>query len=177
MNRIGLRIGLCLCLLVDIASAAESALIVVEDAGGQSAQPYYRRLHLPERNATRNLGLPAAPPAPAAPYSEAQMLPVRSGRLQPGRVLPKVIRAPGLQPMFLIGDDSLSRTWLKDRLPLLTRLGAIGIVVQVESTSALEELRGLARGLVLVPASGDDLAQRLGLQHYPVLITATGTEQ
>nr|MBF3175129.1 DUF2859 domain-containing protein [Pseudomonas aeruginosa] len=29
----------------------------------------------------------------------------------------------------------------------------------------------------LAPASGDDLAQRLGLRHYPVLITATGIEQ
>ena len=29
---------------------------------------------------------------------------------------------------------------------------------------------------MLSPASGDDLAQRLGIQHYPVLITATGIE-
>jgi hypothetical protein len=30
--------------------------------------------------------------------------------------------------------------------------------------------------LVLLPVSGDDLAQRLGIKHYPVLITATGIE-
>jgi integrating conjugative element protein (TIGR03765 family) len=38
-------------------------------------------------------------------------------------------------------------------------------------------LRRLAPGLTLAPASGDDFAQRLGLRHYPVLITATGIEQ
>ena len=38
-------------------------------------------------------------------------------------------------------------------------------------------LRRLAPGLTLSPASGDDLAQRLGLRHYPVLITSTGVEQ
>ena len=34
-----------------------------------------------------------------------------------------------------------------------------------------------ARGLTLAPISGDDLGARLGLHHYPVLITATGIEQ
>ncbi|MEP7248003.1 MAG: DUF2859 domain-containing protein, partial [Gammaproteobacteria bacterium] len=29
----------------------------------------------------------------------------------------------------------------------------------------------------LAPASADDLAGRLGVQHYPVLVTATGIEQ
>ena len=37
-------------------------------------------------------------------------------------------------------------------------------------------LRRLAPGLMLSPISGDDLAQRLGIRHYPVLITATGIE-
>ena len=34
-----------------------------------------------------------------------------------------------------------------------------------------------ADSATLSPASGDDLAQRLGLRHYPVLITSTGVEQ
>ena len=32
-------------------------------------------------------------------------------------------------------------------------------------------------GVPLAPVAGDDLAERLGLRHYPVLITATGIEQ
>jgi integrating conjugative element protein (TIGR03765 family) len=50
------------------------------------------------------------------------------------------------------------------------------MVVNVSTPEALAALRRLAPGLMLSPVSGDDLAQRLGLQHYPVLITATGIE-
>lgn len=53
----------------------------------------------------------------------------------------------------------------------------MGLVVNVESAAALAELRRLSPGLTLSPASGDDLTQRLGLHHYPVLITSTGVEQ
>ena len=42
--------------------------------------------------------------------------------------------------------------------------------------AALAQRCRLAPGLMLSPASGDELAQRLGLKHYPVLITATGIE-
>jgi hypothetical protein len=35
----------------------------------------------------------------------------------------------------------------------------------------------LAHGLTLSAVSGDDLAGRLQLQHYPALITSTGIEQ
>ncbi|KJS66071.1 MAG: hypothetical protein JL55_37630, partial [Pseudomonas sp. BICA1-14] len=75
------------------------------------------------------------------------------------------------------GDDARSRAWLRQRHAALRELGAVGLVVNVESTAALVDLRRLAPGLTLAPASGDDLAQRLGLHHYPVLITATGIEQ
>ena len=105
------------------------------------------------------------------------MLPVRSTQLSPGEVQHRVIRAPGLMPLFLVGDDERSRAWLHQRQAALRELGAVGLVVNVESAASLEELRRLAAGVILSPASGDDLAQRLGLRHYPVLITPTGVEQ
>ena len=105
------------------------------------------------------------------------MLPVRSANLSPGDVPRRVIRAPCLTPLFLVGDDARSRAWLRQRHAALRELGAVGLVVNVESMAALTALRRLAPGLILSPASGDDLAQRLGLRHYPVLITATGIEQ
>ena len=52
----------------------------------------------------------------------------------------------------------------------------MGLVVNVATPEALVALRRLAPGLMLSPISGDDLAQRLGIRHYPVLITATGIE-
>jgi integrating conjugative element protein (TIGR03765 family) len=59
----------------------------------------------------------------------------------------------------------------------LRELGAVGLVVNAESQVALDALRRLAPELILSPVSADDLAQRLGIRHYPVLITATGIEQ
>jgi integrating conjugative element protein (TIGR03765 family) len=105
------------------------------------------------------------------------MLPVRSMRLSPGDVARRVIEAPGLKPLFLVGDDERSRAWLHQRALRLHELDAVGLVVNVASAETLATLRALVPGLSLAPVAGDDLAERLGLRHYPVLITATGIEQ
>jgi len=117
------------------------------------------------------------PDVPHARFSETDMLPVHSARLTPGKVERRIIHASGLRPLFLIGDDARSRTWLRARIESLRTLRAVGFVVNVDSPDALASLRQLASGVTLVPASGDDLAQRLKLNHYPALITATGIEQ
>ncbi|VVM80066.1 hypothetical protein PS664_02240 [Pseudomonas fluorescens] len=111
------------------------------------------------------------------PFSEADMLPVRSALLSPGDVSSRSLDAPGLPPLFLIGDDPRSRTWLQQRYATLRDLNAIGLVVNVDSPTALEQLRQAAPDLTLSPVAADDLAQRLNLQHYPVLITADAVEQ
>ena len=59
----------------------------------------------------------------------------------------------------------------------LRQRGAVGLVVNVETVQGLARLRALVPGVPLAPVVGDDLAERLGLRHYPVLITATGIEQ
>ncbi|MFU3626594.1 integrating conjugative element protein [Pseudomonas aeruginosa] len=158
------------------AQTASAPLIVVEDRGGDSALPYYRSLNPQPDQAAQPAPMPA-PRAGNAVDAEAAMLPVRSTQLSPGEVQRRVIRAPGLTALFLIGDDERSRAWLRQRQAALRELQAVGLVVNVESMAALTALRRLAPGLTLSPASGDDLAQRLGLRHYPVLITATGVEQ
>lgn len=153
-------------------------LVIVEDKGGVSALPYYRALNLqtnPSRDVQPSALLEA--PVPPAGHSEADMLPVRSTLLTPGVVERRVIEAPGLHPLFLVGDDERSRTWLRQRGDVLREVGAVGLVVNVDSSAALDELRRLAPGLTLSPVAGDDLARRLGIRHYPVLITATGIEQ
>lgn len=158
-----------------IPLAAQGELIVVEDAGGVSALPYYQALNLlPEPDGSP---LATIPPVRVDPYSEADMLPVVSEKLSPGSVTSRVLSAPGLQPLFLIGDDALSREWLKRRGNVLRELNAVGLVVSVESPLALQQLRELAENLQIAPSSGDQLAELLGLEHYPVLITATGLEQ
>lgn len=167
------RVCVVLLGLVRIASAQD--LIVVGDDGGVSALPYYRALNLLPDTPTATS--PAAPATPRTPYREADLLPVHSARLTPGRVTPRTLRAPGLSPFFLIGDDAPSRAWLHARGDTLRTLSAVGLVVNVGSAQALAALRRDAPGLTLVPASGDDIATRLNLSHYPVLVTATGIEQ
>ncbi|QXI09136.1 integrating conjugative element protein [Pseudomonas zeae] len=110
-------------------------------------------------------------------YSEEEFLPVRSTALSPGPVQRRSLSASGLPAFFLVGDDHLSRSWLKRRLSTLANLNAVGLVVNVESHAALKGLRDIAPGVTLSPVSADDLAQRLNLQHYPVLITADRIEQ
>jgi integrating conjugative element protein (TIGR03765 family) len=109
-----------------------------------------------------------------AQQAEAKMLPVHSTYLSPGDEPRRTIHAPGLTPLFLIGDDERSRAWLQQHRIELHTLNALGLVVNVASPEALAALRQLAPGLTLTPVSADDLAQRLGIHHYPVLMTATG---
>lgn len=170
--------SLAVLLLAGVPALAQSQpLIVVEDHGGVSALPFYQALDLPPKPGQPASPIVAVPARPTATFSEADMLPVRSERLSPGDEPRRVIQAPGLTPVFLIGDDERSRAWLRERGEILRDLNAVGLVVNVETTEALADLRKLAGGLTLSPSSGDDLAARLGLRHYPVLITATGIEQ
>lgn len=165
----------CVALLSLVHIAPAQDLIVVGDDGGVSALPYYRALNLLPDTPTATT--PAAPATPHTPYREGDLLPVHSTRPTPGRVTPRTLRAPGLSPFFLIGDDAPSRAWLHARGDTLRTLNAVGLVVNVGSAQALAALRRDAPGLTLVPASGDDVATRLNLSHYPVLVTATGIEQ
>lgn len=164
----------CIALLGFVRLAFAQDLIVVGNDGGVSALPYYRVLNLlPD---TPTAITPTAPATPHAPYREANLLPVHSTHLTPGRVAPHTLREPSLSPFFLIGCDAPSRAWLHARGDTLRAMGAIGLVVNVNSAEGLAALRRDAPGLTLVPTSGDDIAIRLGLSHYPVLVTATGIE-
>jgi len=160
--------ALLICLTVPSLGIA-SSLIVVDDRGGPSALPYYQDLApqpTPEQTDEKNLGV-----------QSTGAFPVRSDRLTLGTMRGRVINAPGLQPMFVIGDDSISRMWLTRHEARLQQLQAVGIVVNVASAERFAKVRGWAAGLEMMPASADDLAERLGVSHYPLLITATTIQQ
>ena len=177
-SAVGLLFAVSPCAHASVPNAKtrSAPLIVVEDRGGMSALAYYQALN-PQDAEPSNAPVPPPAPRVSSPAdAEAAMLPVRSARLSPGDEPRRVIRAPGLTPLFLVGDDDRSRAWLKQRRAALQQLGAVGLVVNAATPEALVVLRRLAPNLMLSPASGDDLAQRLGIRHYPVLITATGIE-
>lgn len=109
--------------------------------------------------------------------SQSDVFPVVSKHLSPGFIEARGVDVPGLNPVFMVGNDSLSRNWLRANKNLLQRLKATGLVVNAASPEALHDLCALADGLILLPVTGDDLADLVELAHYPVLITPTYLEQ
>ncbi len=108
---------------------------------------------------------------------EAWMLPVRSSQLSPGPITPRTLNMPGLHPFFLVGGDPQSLTWLRQRAAGLRNMGAAGLAVEVADTQSLTRIRAAAPGLTILPVSGNEIALRLQIEHYPVLISATALEQ
>lgn len=162
-----LRVFTSLLIICWVAGASAGKLIVVEDRGGTSALPYYQDLEPePSAGSSSPVGVPGA-----------GVFPVRSAQLSPGTVQGRVINAPGLQPVFLVGDDPLSRSWLLQRREQLQQLQAVGLAINVASEERLAEIRRWAGNLQVLPTPADDLAARLGLRHYPVLLTPTAIQQ
>ncbi|WP_338495787.1 integrating conjugative element protein [Pseudomonas sp. WP18] len=111
------------------------------------------------------------------PPDETWILPVRSSQLSPGQVASRRLEMPGLKPFFLVGDDPQSLDWLRQRGAELQAIGAAGLAVEVADASALARIRAAAPDITILPVNGNDIATRLQIQHYPVLVTATSLEQ
>ncbi|WP_416427697.1 integrating conjugative element protein (plasmid) [Pseudomonas sp. App30] len=105
------------------------------------------------------------------------VLPIHSARLSPGPVTRRVLDMPGMTPLFLVGQAPLSLQWLAEHAQALQALGASGLAVEVANSDALQRIQATAPELPIWPVSGDDIAARLQLEHYPVLITPTALEQ
>ncbi|HDS1776809.1 MULTISPECIES: integrating conjugative element protein [Pseudomonas] len=123
------------------------------------------------------VGTPAPPSQRPDPRALTWALPVHSTRLSPGAVSPRALSLPGFTPLFLVGHDVASLEWLAQHAQRLQDLGASGLAVEVADAPALRRIQAAAPGVDIWPVSGDDIAERLELQHYPVLITPTGLEQ
>ncbi|MGH8347903.1 MAG: integrating conjugative element protein [Pseudomonas sp.] len=119
----------------------------------------------------------AARAKPADPRTLNWVLPVHSTHLSPGSVPRRTLNLPGILPLFLVGQDPASLEWLSRHAHALQSLNANGLAVEVTDTKALRRIQATAPELNIWPVSGDDIAERLELEHYPVLITPTGLEQ
>ncbi|VVP21822.1 integrating conjugative element protein [Pseudomonas fluorescens] len=118
-----------------------------------------------------------APDKALDPRTLNWVLPVHSAHLTPGAVPPRKLDLPGITPLFLVGQDATSLAWLSQHAQTLQDLGASGLAVEVADAQALRRIQATAPGLNIWPVSGDDIAERLELEHYPVLITPSGLEQ
>ncbi|EAB9446505.1 integrating conjugative element protein [Salmonella enterica subsp. diarizonae] len=157
-----------------LTTSAMAALTVVADLGGESTAPLFDAVNneINEFTPPRTLT-----PSSASPVTVDEMLPVSTPEMTPGRVENRRSELTGMAPVFLVGDDALSRRWLEQRRGDLQQLHATGLVVNVTDVTALRDLQTLSPGLTLLPASASDIARRLDLTHYPVLITADGLSQ
>ncbi|MCW6034429.1 integrating conjugative element protein [Pantoea sp. JK] len=159
---------LIITVIIVFSPAALAELNVIADLGGQSTQAVFDAVNRQD-----------APPPPAAPLAqgEAAMLPVTTPEMSPGNVAPRALTLPGIGSLFIIGDDGYSRQWLAHNAQHLAARNAAGLIVNIDNLASLAELRSLVPGLQLAPSSGSELARRLQLNHYPVLITDSGLSQ
>ncbi|OBW95826.1 MULTISPECIES: integrating conjugative element protein [Gallibacterium] len=156
-------------------SITASALEVIADVGGESALRFYEPIQpvIAPNNSDTVVNSKMLPPT----FHEKDLLPIVSHLMTVGKVSSRKMNLPTMQPIFLIGDDAMSETWLKQRLAYLTEISATGLVVNIKDYERLQQLRTIAKSVPLLPVSADDLAQRLKLTHYPVLITQKSIEQ
>lgn len=158
-----------------LTTSSLAALNVIADLGGESTAPLFDAINNENNEFTppRSLAAESAP----APADISDMLPVTTPEMSAGKVVSRELHLAGMTPVFLVGDDQLSREWLTLRLDELKRLHATGLVVNVGDKAAFTELQQLIPGVTLLPASASEIARRLQLNHYPVLITSTGLAQ
>ncbi|MBD2780517.1 integrating conjugative element protein [Xenorhabdus szentirmaii] len=154
-------------------NACHAELNIIADLGGKDASPFYESINAQQGD----VSLPTTHDALPGMANEAAMLPVNTPEMTPGKVDSRALQLRGIGALFLIGDDPDSRQWLSQNAATLAKLHAVGLVVNVREMTGLQALRALAPDLLLSPAAGTELARRLQLQHYPVLITETQLSQ
>ncbi|WP_455917965.1 integrating conjugative element protein [Pseudomonas cerasi] len=169
------RISLTCYFILLLAPFAQPELTVAGDQPSDFTQPDFPAMGVPINNRVQ-----ADRPVHADLSTfadETWILPIRSSHLSPGQITSRALNMPGLRPFFLVGDDPQSLTWLRQRAAELHEMGAAGLAVEVADNEALARIRAAAPDITILPVNGNDVATRLQIEHYPVLITATSLEQ
>lgn len=169
------RISLTCYLILLLAPFAQPDLTVAADQPSDFTRPPFKVARPPINN---NIQHDRAMHADLSTVpDENWILPVRSSHLSPGQITSRALYMPGLQPFFLVGEDTQSLAWLNQRAVELLEMGAAGLAVEVTDIEALARIRAAAPGITILPVNGNDIATRLRIEHYPVLITANSLEQ
>lgn len=157
-----------LCLSLAVPSLAHAELNILADLGGKDTAAFFDGINRQDNNGTNHIESRVW----QGQSGEGAMLPVVTPELTVGIETPRTLNLPGIGALFLVGDDPASRSWLQLNAAKLSHMQAVGLMVNVTDMAALQTLRSLVPGVQMAPASGSELARRLRLQHYPVLITA-----
>jgi len=160
-------------------SANSYALTTIANNGNTiSSQPYIEAMRPPRTIASslnqQEVNRLGTPPAQV----QMKLYPVVTKNMTPGIIKPRKVDLPLLsQSIFLVGDDSLSKTWLLANKPKLVKMKAVGLLVKAQSAADYQEMQSMAKPLQLLPISGTTVAKNLHLKHYPVLITNKEVDQ
>lgn len=177
VSRRGATSWLVAAFLFVVAVAAQAAPVVIFDSG--QTVPIAQFLAPAFENGNANEGNPIRPVAPdAARVPMPVTFPVRTASMRPGKLQSPLnaVKLPSWLPtgVFLIGTDEMSREWIVRNWEVLAKQRAAGIVVNADSIDAFRSVQALGRGLPMAPSSAVELAKRLRLNVYPVLIRPDG---
>ncbi len=153
------------CFLPLILGIANAELHVIADKGGESAMRFYEFLKPVDKpNSTTPNAIPAR-------ITEEDMLPVKTHLMKVCRQNDQIHNIPTIiKPIALVGNDEVSKLWLKTFSKQLQDRDAIGLVVSVNSIAEMQEIRKLVPNIHFLPISSDDIAKTLGIKCYPVII-------
>jgi integrating conjugative element protein (TIGR03765 family) len=170
-------IGRLVAALLYVVSVASQAATVIFDSG--QTVPISQFLAPAFQNSNVSQGAPMRPVAPDAGRAPLPVtFPVRTASMSPGKLLPttNAVKLQSWLPtaVFLIGTDDMSKAWIVRNRDLLAKQRAAGIVVHADNIEAFRSMQTLGHGLPMAPSSADELAKRLRLNVYPVLIRPDG---
>jgi integrating conjugative element protein (TIGR03765 family) len=151
---------------------AQAPAVVIHDSGQTlPIAPYLAPLYAEQVPARRRS--PANPPLQNATPMSA-MFPLKTTLLAPGKISPTNVKMLMPMPIFVVGDDPMSRAWIKRNSQVLFDLQATGIVIKAATEADFWALRNAYPALRMVPSHGDDLNRTFGLRAYPFLIKSDG---
>ena len=145
---------------------ADKPLTVIYDSGDTLPIEHYLPKNKREKGTSNK--------KPMLPFK----LPITTPSMRLGRVSVAAKTLKHLQqPLFLVGADVLSKSWLIKKREALKKVGAVGLLIHANDIDDINAMQEIADGLRLVPVSAEGIATELGLTHYPVLISKQGIEQ
>lgn len=167
---------LIVCFLIS-SSCVASLVVVNTDGPTVDATPYLSDIHYPKEGDSWNLlQMNKIYFDKKAVQLQKLSYPVIS-KLTPGKINSHQIETKGFtKPIFVIGDDPVSIQWAKVNANDLKKIGALGIITNVNNKVRTEQIEKEI-GLVLFPANLDGLSRYLKIEHYPFLWTKNDVEQ
>jgi integrating conjugative element protein (TIGR03765 family) len=153
-----------------VALSANAAEVVYKGRETISTQPFYSSI----KQKTAQSSLRAKRHAGANPLKLQNRLPIKSSLLSPGE--PHIVDQPQQLPVFIVSGDQQSFEWVQAEIETLKRIGAQGIVVEVDSMKDWRRIQQFAASqkVPINVVNGDAIAKAYNIHTYPTLILDRG---